>query len=705
MYQKDILDGGLIVSHYAGSHAYGTSTPESDVDIRGVFCAPLIYKVSPWLSCNEVSVPDEEDTKYYEFVKFLSLVVDQNPNIVETLWVDNNSVIKSSEAYEYLVSRRNDLLSSKVAFTYSGYAVSQLNRIKNHGKWINNPQPEKPPMQQDYIKMLQNFNEEKILKFDVLKYEKDHFFVHYGNDVYGIYAGKGERLFDNAGCIVNKFESNNHELGVPMFLVKYVKEEYKKDKEAHKNYWTWVKNRNEKRSELEFKYGYDCYHPDTEFLTNEGWLSYDDINSNHVLATVNPSTHCMEYQPYFDRVKNNYNGYMYKMDGQYTSMCVTANHRMYVSPCNRSKKTNFSTSYDESSANWEYHKMEDLHDGRKTYYHVLTGAQPVINDYVDVSDDQLKILGAFISEGSFTKVHNGVPRAISISQTTRGKEEFFSIMESVNHGFNTYVYYREDKDLHETTWNGYGSKNIYSKWLIDNCLSDNGTKSFPNWIYKLSARQSSILVYSLMLGDSTFKKHGDVYYTNDKNIAGVVQQLYLQMGKQCNVRGPYKYSEHDGMYQIYSPYDTDIYSTMVFNHRYKSLSKKSSRNVGGEKYPYNGNVVCFSVPNENLITRYNGKIAVQGNTKHAMHLVRLLRTAEEILTEGVVNVMRPDAQELLGIRNGSHTYDELVSWAEAKDKEIREVLYKNTDLRKKVNTKVANQIMVDVLDIMGMNSL
>jgi len=58
------------------------------------------------------------------------------------------------------------------------------------------------------------------------------------------------------------------------------------------------------------------------------------------------------------------------------------------------------------------------------------------------------------------------------------------------------------------------------------------------------------------------------------------------------------------------------------------------------------------------------------DTKHALHLVRLLRMCREILTEGVVNVWRPDFAELLEIRAGAWTYEQLVKWAIAEDKEM-----------------------------------
>jgi len=41
-------------------------------------------------------------------------------------------------------------------------------------------------------------------------------------------------------------------------------------------------------------------------------------------------------------------------------------------------------------------------------------------------------------------------------------------------------------------------------------------------------------------------------------------------------------------------------------------------------------------------------------------LVRLLRMCHEILTMGKVIVRRPDAEELLAIRDGVYTYDQLM---------------------------------------------
>jgi hypothetical protein len=62
--------------------------------------------------------------------------------------------------------------------------------------------------------------------------------------------------------------------------------------------------------------------------------------------------------------------------------------------------------------------------------------------------------------------------------------------------------------------------------------------------------------------------------------------------------------------------------------------------------------------------RHETEIKFGYDTKHAMHLVRLLRAGYEILTTGDLHVKRLDAAELLDIRAGRWTYEEVVNYAD-----------------------------------------
>jgi uncharacterized protein len=67
------------------------------------------------------------------------------------------------------------------------------------------------------------------------------------------------------------------------------------------------------------------------------------------------------------------------------------------------------------------------------------------------------------------------------------------------------------------------------------------------------------------------------------------------------------------------------------------------------------------------------------DTKHAMHLVRLLRMCREILETGKVQVKRPDRDELLAIRNGDWSYERLIEWAKEQDSAM-DALYAKSKL-------------------------
>ncbi len=51
------------------------------------------------------------------------------------------------------------------------------------------------------------------------------------------------------------------------------------------------------------------------------------------------------------------------------------------------------------------------------------------------------------------------------------------------------------------------------------------------------------------------------------------------------------------------------------------------------------------------------------DTKHAVHLIRLLRMGEEILTRGEVLVARPDADDLRDLRTGGWSFDKVMKEA------------------------------------------
>lgn len=271
---QQLMDENLLVKHLAGSHAYGTSMPTSDIDYRGIFVADPVNIRTPFFTVGEVDDGREEDTKIYELNQFMKLALDCNPNVVETLWVDKSSITFSTPGYDVLREHAADLLSAKIAFTTSGYALSQLKRIKGHNKWIMNPQSVEAPKPIDYISLVHNFTDQKMFKVDLKNYHEGYRLIPYEKNVFGVYEADGYKTFNNQGSLLAMFDNEENFFTVkqrswfkivekrrmPLFIIKFNKEVYEEAKIKWEQYWSWKKNRNEKRSELEEQFGYDTKH-------------------------------------------------------------------------------------------------------------------------------------------------------------------------------------------------------------------------------------------------------------------------------------------------------------------------------------------------------------------------------------------------------------------------------------------------------------
>lgn len=85
------------------------------------------------------------------------------------------------------------------------------------------------------------------------------------------------------------------------------------------------------------------------------------------------------------------------------------------------------------------------------------------------------------------------------------------------------------------------------------------------------------------------------------------------------------------------------------------------------------------------------------DTKHALHLVRLMRMGHEILTDGQVRVRRADRAELLAIRDGAWSYDELIERAEALHAQIKAAATTST-LPAAPDSAAIDALCIDLID-------
>jgi len=137
---KQQVEDNKILEITAGSHLYGTSTPESDEDFLGIFMPPAEY-VLGLQTVEEVdfSIIDKDkdgkntteaiDRKFYEFRKFINLALKNNPNIIEILFVRDAATIYINDFGRRLLAIKNLFPSQQCIPRFIGYASSQRHKM------------------------------------------------------------------------------------------------------------------------------------------------------------------------------------------------------------------------------------------------------------------------------------------------------------------------------------------------------------------------------------------------------------------------------------------------------------------------------------------------------------------------------------------------------------------------------------------------
>ena len=153
------LKNRLVLLTLGGSHAYGTNIDGSDVDLRG--CA--LNSASDLLGMThfEQLVNSELDVAIYSFNKLIHLLYQCNPNIIEILGCKPEHYLVLNEIGENLIANRKIFLSQRAAYTFGGYAFSQLRRLENAIARDKLPQVQKEVHVKNSIdKVVRNFNNE-----------------------------------------------------------------------------------------------------------------------------------------------------------------------------------------------------------------------------------------------------------------------------------------------------------------------------------------------------------------------------------------------------------------------------------------------------------------------------------------------------------------------------------------------------------------
>ncbi len=254
MYAFGQLDGSenpaVIFRGIVGSRAYGTATPESDTDLRGVFVVPSAEYVS--LTPPPKQVADaKNDRTYYSLLRFCELASEANPTALEMLYLPDDCILKMTSAFKLLRSERGIFIARRAVDSHLGYAVSQIKKARGCNKRVWNPWPEAPPSPEDYCVFIADARKRpqplkeagvnliqckaapvaKSVSSDILAV------YDYGEDSGGVFRGGMPVVSD-----IPKADSSRR-IGILIFG----RQAFESAKRQHRQYWDWRRSRNDAR--------------------------------------------------------------------------------------------------------------------------------------------------------------------------------------------------------------------------------------------------------------------------------------------------------------------------------------------------------------------------------------------------------------------------------------------------------------------------
>ncbi len=104
----------FLCKYNGGSHLYGLNTPQSDIDIRGVFCNTDLSTVIGLDRFEHLDKKGAEDVFYFELRHFLNLLRKTNTQVVECIYAPLGAFTELDQDFlQYVIYYKEKLLDSE----------------------------------------------------------------------------------------------------------------------------------------------------------------------------------------------------------------------------------------------------------------------------------------------------------------------------------------------------------------------------------------------------------------------------------------------------------------------------------------------------------------------------------------------------------------------------------------------------------------
>ncbi len=260
--------GMIIFEGIVGSQSYGIATPTSDVDKKGVF----IQDQDSILGFGYVDQinDDKNDQTFYEIRRFLQLIGQNNPNILELLNLPEDCVIYKDSVFDLVIQNKEKFISKACRNSFGGYAVEQIKKARGLNKKIVNPVDPQRKGVLDFCYVATAEGSSVSVNEYLAEYGMKQEFcglvsLDHMRYVYAVYYDKLAHLESKGakmgvcssnlfkGIVQDEINSNDISLssvpkGMQMeFIMYFNKDGYSTYCREYREYWDWVEKRNEAR--------------------------------------------------------------------------------------------------------------------------------------------------------------------------------------------------------------------------------------------------------------------------------------------------------------------------------------------------------------------------------------------------------------------------------------------------------------------------
>ena len=306
---QDLKDKKLIIFEcVTGSQLYNLSTPTSDVDIKGCYILPLDNILGNKI-VDQVS-DEKNDKNYYDIQKFIFLLKNGNPNMLELLSVPEHLILYKHPIFDMILEHKEKFITKKCCDSFIGFAKSQVSKSFGLKKKIFNPIDKKIKSPLDFCYAYSDYDAiplKKLLDDRGLKnkfcgvanldHSRDMVCLYYDFNAHNRFEGSTDKLYFVDGEIKkSEFISGEYEffkdkcMNGGMFLnykgivkedengdfisnelrmssipkeerknmltyFSYNKDGYKTYMSDYKEYFSWIENRNQARYQNNIEHG------------------------------------------------------------------------------------------------------------------------------------------------------------------------------------------------------------------------------------------------------------------------------------------------------------------------------------------------------------------------------------------------------------------------------------------------------------------